>query len=148
MFRLVDRCKIFSRSCLSMSPLHIYPRFNTYLLIVLDSSLVSRHHSSSKTLNELDSSSEQNPGSQGWLPLAMTDAALFHLILGGTLLFDNVHEGRLGSKETYKHMNEAVHLLSTRLQNSTPLISDSTIVAVGHLADYEAGIPSRSGSTS
>lgn len=46
--------------------------------------------------------------------------------------------GRRESVEKLKHMKEAVHLLSTRLQDPGSELSDSTIAAVAHLAEFEA----------
>lgn len=72
----------------------------------------------------------------GWLPLAMTDPALFHGILCGSALYLNLITGR-ESPVMFKHMQESVHLISTRLQNLTSELSDSTLVTVAHLADFE-----------
>jgi hypothetical protein len=80
----------------------------------------------------------QDLAGQGWLPLAMTDAALFHSILCGSALYMDLLTGRRESLEKFKHMKEAVHLLSTRLQDPGSELSDSTIVAVAHLAEFEA----------
>jgi hypothetical protein len=73
-----------------------------------------------------------------YLPLAMTDAALFHALLCGSALFFDIATGRGESPERFRHMTEAVHLLSARLQDPRSELSDSTIVAVAHLADFEA----------
>jgi hypothetical protein len=48
--------------------------------------------------------------------------------------------GRIESPEKCRHMKEAVHLLNTRLQDPDVEISDSTILAVAHLADFEVRI--------
>jgi hypothetical protein len=82
----------------------------------------------------------QNPsnGIQGLLPLALTDAALFHSLLCGSALWVDLRTGRGESLEKYKHMKEAIHLLSTRLKDTGPeVLSDSTILAVAHLATFE-----------
>jgi hypothetical protein len=75
---------------------------------------------------------------QGLLPLALTDAALFHSLLCGSALWMDLRTGRSESLEKYKHMKEAIHLLSTRLKDPGPeIFSDSTILAVAHLATFE-----------
>ena len=74
----------------------------------------------------------------GWLPLAMTDTALFHLILSGSALYVDLLTGRKESPEKFKHMKEAIHLLSMRLQDPGFELSEGTIVAVSHLAEFEA----------
>ncbi|TAQ84493.1 hypothetical protein B7494_g7186 [Chlorociboria aeruginascens] len=80
----------------------------------------------------------QRVAGQGWLPLAMTDPALFHSILCGSALFQDLLTGRKQSLERFKHMKEAVHLLNTRLQDPNCQVSDGTIVTVAHLAEYES----------
>lgn len=75
---------------------------------------------------------------QRWLPLAMTDAALFHSILCGTALYRDLRTRGRESVEKVNHMKEAVQLLSARLQDPEPELSDSTILAVAHLAEFEA----------
>ncbi|KAI9737859.1 MAG: hypothetical protein M1834_009229 [Cirrosporium novae-zelandiae] len=80
----------------------------------------------------------QDLAAQGWFPLAMTDAALFHAILCGSALYMDLLMGRRESLEKVKHMKEVVHLLSTRLRDPGSELSDSTIVAVAHLAEFEA----------
>lgn len=73
----------------------------------------------------------------------MTDAALFHSILCGTALFWDIYESsKIESLAIFKHMKEAVHLLSARLQDPVNSISDSTMVTVAHLAEYEASTSS------
>jgi len=72
-----------------------------------------------------------------WLSLAMTDAALFHSLLCGSALYMDTLAGRKESLETSKHMKEAVCLLSKRLQEPESGLSESTLVAVAHLADFE-----------
>jgi hypothetical protein len=67
----------------------------------------------------------------------MTDAALFHAILCGSALHMDLLAGRRESLEKIKHMKEAVYLLSKKLQEPEAELSDSTIVAVAHLADFE-----------
>jgi hypothetical protein len=67
----------------------------------------------------------------------MTDAALFHCILCGSALHIDLHNGHRESLKMLKHMKEAVHLLRQRLQNPESELSDSTIAAVAHLADFE-----------
>jgi hypothetical protein len=55
----------------------------------------------------------------------------------------DLRTGRGESLEKYKHMKEAVHLLSTRLKDSGPgpgILSDSTILAVAHLATFEVSL--------
>jgi hypothetical protein len=59
-------------------------------------------------------------------------------ILCGSALFWDFQMGRSESPEKCRHMKEAVHLLNTRLQDPEVEISDSTILAVAHLADFEA----------
>jgi hypothetical protein len=45
------------------------------------------------------------------------------------------------SLEKYIHMKEAIHLLSTRLKDPGPeILSDSTILAVAHLATFEVRV--------
>jgi hypothetical protein len=83
---------------------------------------------------------EHDPESKGYLPLAMTDTALFHALLCGTALYRDAREGRRNSPEKCRHMTEAVSLLSTRLQDRRLELSDSTLVAVAHLADFEASL--------
>ncbi|KAF4632435.1 hypothetical protein G7Y89_g5703 [Cudoniella acicularis] len=73
---------------------------------------------------------------QGWLPLAVTDAALFHCLLCGAALHRDVTIGKPESIARFKHLKEAVHLINTQLQDPGKQISDSTIVSVAHLADY------------
>jgi len=48
--------------------------------------------------------------------------------------------GRSESPEKCKHLKEAVHLLNTRLQDPEVQISDGTILAVAHLADFEVSL--------
>jgi hypothetical protein len=67
----------------------------------------------------------------------MTDPALFHAILCGSALYMDVVTGRGDSPEKFRHMTEAIHLLSRRLQDPGAEIADSTIIAVAHLADFE-----------
>ena len=67
----------------------------------------------------------------------MADPALFHAILCGVALYMDVANGRGDSPEKFRHMTEAIHLLSRRLQNPGSEIVDSTIIAVAHLADFE-----------
>jgi len=81
--------------------------------------------------------SGHDPASKGYLPLAMTDAALFHALLCGTALYRDAVQGIRDSPEKCRHMTEAVHLLSARLQEPEPELSDSTLIAVSHLADFE-----------
>jgi hypothetical protein len=76
--------------------------------------------------------------SHSWLPMAMTDGALFHSILCGSALVVNVSAGRRESVEQVKHMKGAIHLLRARLQDPGSELSDSTMAAVAHLADFEA----------
>lgn len=84
---------------------------------------------------------QQDPGkdvsARGWLPLAMTDAALFHSLLCGSALSQDLKTGSGDSVQGFKHMKEAIHLLSVRLQSLGPKISDSTIISVAHLAEFE-----------
>lgn len=67
----------------------------------------------------------------------MTDPALFHAILCESALTIDHLTGRAESLEKIRHMKEAIHLLKVRLQGPTLDISDSTILAVAHLADFE-----------
>lgn len=82
---------------------------------------------------------------QNWLPLAMTDAALFHSILCGSALHLELHTGKRESLQIFKHMREAVHLISTRLQDPGFELSDGTMIAVAHLAEFEASTSVRVG---
>lgn len=70
----------------------------------------------------------------------MEDAALLHTILCGAALYADVVTGRGESLEKVKHMKESVHLLNQRLRSPKPVITDSTIVTVAHLAEYEVSI--------
>lgn len=99
--------------------------------------------SNTKRLSELGS--DQHSAAHSWLPLAMTDAALFHSILCGSALILGLSAGRRESVEQVKHMKEAVHLLSAKLQDPNSELSDSTIAAVAHLADFEASATFRIG---
>jgi len=78
--------------------------------------------------------------SQGFLPLAMTDAALFQSLLCGSALHLDMFTGKKRSTEMFKHMKEAVSLLSTRLREPGEEIGDGTIAAVAHLADFEVSV--------
>jgi hypothetical protein len=78
----------------------------------------------------------QDIAAHGWLPLAMTDPALLHGILSGSALYFNLIIGREDSV-MFQHMKESVHLISIRLQNLSTGLSDSTLVTVAHLADFE-----------
>jgi hypothetical protein len=52
----------------------------------------------------------------------------------------DLRTGRTSSHSKYKHMKEAIHLLSTRLKDPDPgpeILSDSTLLAVAHLATFE-----------
>ena len=73
----------------------------------------------------------------GYLHLGMSDAALFHTLLCGTALTQDLLMGRSESPEKSKHMKEACHFVSTRLQNPGSELSDGTLLAVAHLADFE-----------
>jgi hypothetical protein len=84
--------------------------------------------------------SGKDVSARGWLSLAMTDAALFHSLLCGSALYRDLRTGRGDSVQGFKHMKEAIHLLSVRLQSLGPKISDSTIIAVAHLAEFEVCI--------
>ncbi len=77
------------------------------------------------------------PSAQGWLPLAMTDPALFHSLLCGVLLYMDFLAGRRDSPLRFKHMNESVRLLNIRLQVDHPQLSGGTVAAVVHLAEFE-----------
>jgi hypothetical protein len=101
-------------------------------LLAIDLSLISN---ASRT-SELGRG--QDLAEQGWVPLAMKDAALFHLILCGSALYMDLVTGRRESLEMFKHMKEAVHLLSRRLQDLGSELDDSTILTVAHLAIFEA----------
>jgi Fungal specific transcription factor domain len=85
--------------------------------------------------------SDQKNLSHCWFPLAMTDAALFHALLCGSALYVDLMTGTTDSIEQSRHMKEAVHLLSTRLQDTGAEISDGTMVAVAHLADFAVDCP-------
>ncbi|RFU29231.1 hypothetical protein B7463_g7088, partial [Scytalidium lignicola] len=80
---------------------------------------------------------EDLPGN-GWLSLAMTDAALFHSILCGSALYTDIVLRRGESLAKIKHMKETIRLLNKRLQEPEFEISDGTIITVAHLAEYEA----------
>jgi len=67
----------------------------------------------------------------------MTDEALFHSLLCGSALVMDIQMGRSESPERSRHMKDACHLVSARLQNPESEISDGTLVAVAHLADFE-----------
>lgn len=71
----------------------------------------------------------------------MTDAALFHSILCGSALYTDLLTGRRNSVERLTHMQESVHLLNTRLQAPDTPLSDSTLLAVALLAEFEARTP-------
>lgn len=76
---------------------------------------------------------------QSWLSLGMTDAALFHSILCGSALTNDIQMGRGESMEKTRHMKEACHLVSKRLQDPREVeLSEGTLAAVAHLADFEA----------
>lgn len=67
----------------------------------------------------------------------MTDAALFHSILCGSALHIDSIRGRRDSPEKLIHMKEAIHLISTRLQDPGVTISESILFSVTHLAEFE-----------
>ncbi len=71
-----------------------------------------------------------------WLAVAFTDPALFNVILCTSAPHKNQLAGT-ESPEHFEHMKEAVHLLNVRLQDPGFQISDSIIVSVVHLAEYE-----------
>ncbi|KAH8819441.1 hypothetical protein F5884DRAFT_760528 [Xylogone sp. PMI_703] len=73
----------------------------------------------------------------GWLPLALTDEALFHSILCGSALYSEVVLKTGDSLEKTKHMMETIRLLNKNLRDPRFKVTDGTIIAVAHLAEYE-----------
>jgi hypothetical protein len=84
--------------------------------------------------------SETAKAAQEWFSLAITDAALFHSILCGSALYMDLLTGRRDSVERFTHMKESVHLLNARLQVPGMALSDSTLLTVALLAEFEARI--------
>ena len=82
--------------------------------------------------------SKSPKAAQEWFSLAMTDAALFHSILCGSALYMDLLTGRRDSVERSTHMKESVHLLNARLQAPDTALSDSTLLTVTLLAEFEA----------
>lgn len=73
----------------------------------------------------------------GYLQLGLSDAALFHALLCGTIITQDLLLKRRESPVKSKHMKEACRLVSTRLQDSHSELSNGTLLAVAHLADFE-----------
>ncbi len=75
-----------------------------------------------------------------WITLVFTDPVLLHVVLCCSALHKNQLAGT-ESSEHFEHMKEAVHLLNVRFQDPGFQISDSTIVSVIHLAEFEVNEP-------
>lgn len=141
MYELIHRCKcqVSSATPLSPSPLcKPTRRWLIHILTLLAADVCIT--SNVARLLELGHGHGNEPGVISYLPLAMTDGALFHSILAASALYMDVYTKRRESPETVKHMKEAIHLLSNRLQDPRLEISDSTLIAVAHLADFEVSI--------
>jgi len=75
-----------------------------------------------------------NPAETFWLPLAISDPALFHVLLFCT---DGAMTRLSGGKErptAIEHMRQAISILNSRFEDPSQEISDSTIGAVCGLA--------------
>lgn len=73
------------------------------------------------------------PEESSWLPLIMTDAALFHALLCTSAVFDN------NMAIQRKHMLEALRLVNARIP-SDDAISDTTITAILFMAKAEVSL--------
>jgi hypothetical protein len=73
--------------------------------------------------------------------LAMTDPALFHMILCSSAFYSDFF-ARKESPERIVHMFAAIRIISARLSDSSFMVSDGTIAAVALLAKVEASIAS------
>jgi hypothetical protein len=72
--------------------------------------------------------------------MAMKDPTLFHVLLCGSALHKDQFSGGKGSLEMIEHMNEAIHLLNIQMQTPESRVSDATIYAIAHLADFEVSM--------
>ncbi|KIN03412.1 hypothetical protein OIDMADRAFT_177641 [Oidiodendron maius Zn] len=85
------------------------------------------------------------PGWKDPFPLAMTDAAFFHMFLLRSALHANALRVDIVSSEIIFHKFKAIQLVNSRLQNAADKISNSTIMTIAFLAlaecaagDYKA----------
>ena len=80
------------------------------------------------------------PGWKDPFPLAMTDAAFFHMFLLRSALHANALSVNIGSSELIFHKFKVIQLVNARLQNPADRISNSTIMTIAFLALAEVSV--------
>lgn len=81
-----------------------------------------------------------NPMKDYFLPMALEDLALFHVILFSSTAFTLLLAGHKDAPQSLVHLKECIHLINERLQSASPAISDSTLVIVATLAYLEVSL--------
>ncbi|KFY78233.1 hypothetical protein V499_02549 [Pseudogymnoascus sp. VKM F-103] len=83
-------------------------------------------------------------GQPSLFSLAMTNAALFHMIICSSALYMDFYLGRQASRESMLHKLEAIHYLNQDMEEVSG-VSDASIGAVAYLAKVEFILGSHEG---
>jgi hypothetical protein len=85
---------------------------------------------------------EGDPARSDWFVLAMSDAAMFHMILCSSALYFELLTGKGNTLERDTHLLAAIQLLNIRLRNfgDAEAISDASIATVAFLAKVEVSL--------
>jgi hypothetical protein len=79
------------------------------------------------------------PGQPGLFTLALTNSALFHMIMCSSAIYMDVYAGRQESREGQLHKLEAIQSLNDGMKDTSGT-SDASIGAVAYLAKVEVSI--------